>query len=306
MASMPVTSGGSRKYVPSTGSLPTSSAAASSAARTASTSAQYATRTSTTARPHSWVLLPVRRISPLRTNHSVPLPSRTFVTRSATSSTVPVTSPKSTVSPTPYWSSRSMNVPERKSFTRLCAPKPSATPAMPADARNGAMFTPSSVRTMSTIVAPMTMFAVERSTEPTVRARWARRALASGFARSSTVPTSDPPRPLSRLPRSVGVPSAMCSETRRMSRRTTARTSAPITTMSSTRSGRPTNHSNQSSGLLASKPLASSSGTSAGARTAGARRGRDMRAGYPGHMRAPRARRAIVLPARPWSGRMQA
>ena len=303
---MPVTSGGSRKYVPSTGSAPTSSAAASSVARTASTSAQYATRTSTTARPHSWVLLPVRRISPLRTNHRVPLPSRTLVTRSATSSTVPVTSPKSTVSPTPYWSSSSMNVPDRKSFTRLCAPKPSATPAMPAEARNGAMFTPSSVRTRSTIVAPMRMLATDRSTEPTVRARWARRADASGFARSRTLPTPESATPWSRLLRSVGVPSAMCSVILRMTRRTSARAIAPTPMMRSTRSGTPTNHSNQSSGLLGSKPLRTSSGTSAGTRRTGARRGWDMSAGYPGQVGGPWARRTNALLAGPRSGRMQA
>ena len=42
------------------------------------------------------------------------------------------------MSPTPYWSSSSMNRPAIRSLTRLCAPKPSATPTMPALASSGA------------------------------------------------------------------------------------------------------------------------------------------------------------------------
>ena len=65
-------------------------------------------------------------------------PSRSRVTRSETSSTVPMASPVSMTSPTPYWSSRIMKMPERKSLTRLWAPKPSATPPTPAEASSGA------------------------------------------------------------------------------------------------------------------------------------------------------------------------
>ena len=54
------------------------------------------------------------------------------------------------------------------------------------------MFTSSSARTMSTTVVQTRMFAHERRTEPIVRARWARRALASGFARSSAAPDLRP------------------------------------------------------------------------------------------------------------------
>ena len=59
--------------------------------------------------------------------------SRRRVVRSDTASTVPpsAASPTSTMSPTPYWSSTRMKMPARKSFTRLWAPKPRATPAMP-------------------------------------------------------------------------------------------------------------------------------------------------------------------------------
>ena len=43
-------------------------------------------------------------------------------------STVPVAGPASMTSPTPYWSSMSMKMPDRKSRTRFWAPKPSGDP----------------------------------------------------------------------------------------------------------------------------------------------------------------------------------
>src|SRR5450759_816130 len=92
-------------------------------------------RTSTMARDQPWVLLPTRTTSPLRTNQSVPLMSRTWVTLKPIASTVPEASPRSITSPMPYWSSTIMNKPERKSLTRGWAPKHRATPAMPAEAR---------------------------------------------------------------------------------------------------------------------------------------------------------------------------
>ena len=92
-----------------------------------------------TVRAQFWLMLPTRRISPLRTYQTVPLTSRSRVTRRLTASTVPLASPTSTTSPTPYWSSKIMKMPDRKSLTRLCAPKPSATPRMPALAMIGAM-----------------------------------------------------------------------------------------------------------------------------------------------------------------------
>ena len=69
--------------------------------------------------------------------------SRTVVMRSDISSTSPTTSPTWMVSPTPNWFSMRMNMPEKKSFTSDCAPKPMATPTTPADAISGATFTPS-------------------------------------------------------------------------------------------------------------------------------------------------------------------
>ena len=59
------------------------------------------------------------------------------VTRSPTASTVPLATSRSTASPTPYWSSKIMKMPDRKSLTRLWAPKPIATPTMPALAISG-------------------------------------------------------------------------------------------------------------------------------------------------------------------------
>ncbi len=93
---------------------------------------------STTATAKPWLELPTRRISPLRTYQTVPLMSRSVVTRRPTASTVPLASPRSTTSPTPYWSSTSMNMPDRKSRTRFCAPKATATPSTPAEASTGA------------------------------------------------------------------------------------------------------------------------------------------------------------------------
>ena len=75
----------------------------------------------------------------MRTYQTVPLTSRSRVTRRLTASTVPEASPRSTTSPTPYWSSKIMKMPDRKSLTSACDPKPSATPMMPALAIRGAM-----------------------------------------------------------------------------------------------------------------------------------------------------------------------
>ena len=104
------------------------------------------TVTSSTLRAHSWLLLPTRVICPFGTYQTVPFTSRSRVVRRPTASTVPDASPRSMMSPTPYWSSTSMKMPERKSFTRLCAPKPRAMPTMPALATSGPRLMPSSPR----------------------------------------------------------------------------------------------------------------------------------------------------------------
>ena len=90
------------------------------------------------------------------------------------------------MSPTPYWSSSSMNMPERKSRTRFCAPKPIASPTMPAEARIGASATPNSARIIATATAPTRNELADRSTEPIVRARWARRGETGAAAPSPT------------------------------------------------------------------------------------------------------------------------
>src|SRR6478609_6758837 len=106
--------------------------------------------------------LPMRMISPLRTYQVTPLASRNRVIRRVTSSTVPIASPVSITSPTPYWSSMIMNTPARKSLTRLCAPKPSATPATPADASSGASGMPSRAMIVSTAMVTTTKVTVLR------------------------------------------------------------------------------------------------------------------------------------------------
>ena len=80
----------------------------------------------------------------------VPFTSRMLVVRSVTASTDPVTprAPSTVLatsiwSPTPNWSSISRKTPPRKSRTIDCAPKPSATPTIPAPAIRGPTLAPS-------------------------------------------------------------------------------------------------------------------------------------------------------------------
>ena len=136
------------------------------------TSASGATPTSMRARDHSIDALPTLRISPLGTKNTVPSMARSRVTRNVMSSTVPVAaSPRATTSPTPYWSSMRMKRPDRKSFTRLWAPKPMASPAIPAPANSGARSTPSSPSTMNSAMASTTPRTTLAATSPTVSAR---------------------------------------------------------------------------------------------------------------------------------------
>ena len=176
--STPQTSGSSSTEDPTSAECQTSSAAALMTRVASSTSVSKATCTSSSARDHCCDLLPTRRISPLGTCHTVPSTSRRRVVRRLTPSTRPEASPTSTMSPTPNWSSTSMKMPERKSFTRLWAPKPSATPAIPAPAMSGPSWTPNSPRTTSTTRVPMTALAMLRRTAPMVSARCRARALA--------------------------------------------------------------------------------------------------------------------------------
>ncbi len=139
----------------------------SSSASTASTSTSYGTARSRMTRAQPCDMLPTRRISPLRTNHSVPFTSRTLVMRICTSSTMPVAGPRSTMSPTPTWSSTTMKRPLSTSFTMFCAPKPSPAPIAAVSSANEARTSGLIVLTMSSTTmmnsVTLTMFV---STEP--------------------------------------------------------------------------------------------------------------------------------------------
>ena len=64
--------------------------------------------------------------------------ARRRVVRRQTASTVPDVAPsRLTMSPMPNWSSTRMKMPDRKSRTSDCEPKPSATPMIPAPAISG-------------------------------------------------------------------------------------------------------------------------------------------------------------------------
>ena len=95
---------------------------------------------SSTVRAQFWLMLPTARISPLRTYQTVPLTSRSRVTRRPTASTVPEAAPDvDGVADAVLVLEDQEDAADRKSLTRLCAPKPSATPRMPALAISGAM-----------------------------------------------------------------------------------------------------------------------------------------------------------------------
>jgi len=139
-------------------------------------SASGPTRTSTTARVQPCDWFPTRRISPFRRYQSVPPTSRTRVTRRPTASTVPETVPKSTRSPIPYWSSKSMKMPESTSLTRDCAPKARAMPTTPTEVRSGPMSQPSSFMTSRATIEPTITLMADPSTEFSVSARCSRRS----------------------------------------------------------------------------------------------------------------------------------
>ncbi len=105
--------------------------------------------------------------------------------RSVTCSTVPMATPRSTASPMPYWSSISMKKPATQSFTRFCAPKPRAMPAMPAPAISGARSMPTSPSTSRMATTQMTTDAVLATTLAIDVARAVRRGSSSG----DTTPT---------------------------------------------------------------------------------------------------------------------
>src|ERR1700722_13787961 len=82
---------------------------------------------------------------------------RSTVRRRVMCSTRPVSPFTCSMSPSEYWSSKTMKIPLIRSFNRLCAPKARATLSTPAVARAGAMSKPRILITMS---AAMTMMVV--------------------------------------------------------------------------------------------------------------------------------------------------
>lgn len=171
-----------------------------------------------------WLRLATRLISPLRTYHSSPLSARSVVTRSPISTTVPLASPASIRSPTPYWSSSSMNMPLSTSVTRLRAPKPIATPRIPALAIRGPSSMLSWESTISAAVPSTRTEAAERSTEPMAAARWMRR---SGLASRAEPREGLPARRLSSR--------CMRLISRLIDRRTITRSTRAMTTISAIR-----------------------------------------------------------------------
>jgi len=94
--------------------------------------------------------------------------------------------PVSMTSPTPYWSSSSMNSPVRKSRTIVWAPNARAMPTTPAPAISGASSIPSSPRAVSSAIVHTTALTTLRSTTPIVCARWMRRTLGISSELSSS------------------------------------------------------------------------------------------------------------------------
>ena len=97
--------------------------------------------------------------------HTLPFVSLSIVVLRVILSTVPEARPTSTESPTPYWSSTSMNIPDKKSLTIDWAPNPTATPTIPAPAISGPRFIPISPSEMSTATVQITKLAILERTE---------------------------------------------------------------------------------------------------------------------------------------------
>ena len=112
-----------------------------------------------TARAQSLDRLSVFMIWPLGMVYISPSEVRSLVTRSVTSSTVPMASlPEPTVSstrsPNPYCFSVMMKNPLSRSCTTRCAPKPSAAPSTAAGATSEPIGTASTSVTSTTTITP--------------------------------------------------------------------------------------------------------------------------------------------------------
>jgi hypothetical protein len=195
---------------------------------------------SSSARDQCCDLLPTRAIAPFGTCQTVPSTDRTRVVRRLTTSTTPVASPRSTVSPTPYWSSTRMKMPDRKSRTRLCEPNPSATPMIPAPAMSGPRLMPNSPRTMKMATVQIANDARLRSTVDSASTRCVERTLISPVSVSSIdIGVRRRAAPI----RSRSPPEARRRRPRRIARRARRLAIAATTRISRIESGLPTTKS---------------------------------------------------------------
>ena len=96
-------------------------------------------------------------ISPFGMMWTVPSMSRSTMVRRLICSTDPPMPLTRATSPTRTWSSSSRKKPEITSLTSVCAPKPTASPRMPAPVSTGVMSTSSVRRTISRAVIPITV-----------------------------------------------------------------------------------------------------------------------------------------------------
>ena len=125
----------------------------------------------------------VTSISPFGIVESVPSYCRTAVVRRLSVSIVPDTVPeemvRSTVSPTSNCPSMKMNNPDSESRTIVCAPNPSAIPAIPAEAMIGVISTPRSFSRVSRNTNQAITTMIPDSSPITVATRRRRRLSAS-------------------------------------------------------------------------------------------------------------------------------
>ncbi len=119
-------------------------------------------------------MLARRWMLPLGTTCTTPARSRRMIVRSVMRSTSPPVPSMFATSPTRTWFSRMMKNPLMMSFTSVCAPKPTASPTMPAPVRIGVMSTANSRSTISVAMSDTSTNTVFCSRLPIVRARFAR------------------------------------------------------------------------------------------------------------------------------------
>ncbi len=110
-----------------------------------------------------------------------PSEARSRMVRTERFSTTPERPETVTWSPTCMAFSSSRKMPVMRSCTSFCEPKPIATPTIPAPASSGAVFTPISLKTISTTITRMVMSSVVRNNGSNVRSR-AERANCASFA----------------------------------------------------------------------------------------------------------------------------